>query len=44
MALDAPIMSQEEGLCPCHFIRTPSKVTRLRTPKEKIGFKPCRSW
>jgi hypothetical protein len=33
MALDAPIMSQEEGLCPYHLIRTPSKVMRPRTPQ-----------
>jgi hypothetical protein len=33
MALDAPIISQEEGLCPYHLIRTPSKVMRSRTPR-----------
>jgi hypothetical protein len=42
MALDAPITPQEEGLCLCHFIRTPSKVTRPRTPEGKIGLEPRR--
>jgi hypothetical protein len=34
MALDAPITSQEQGLCPCHFIWMPSKVTRPRILSE----------
>lgn len=33
MALDAPIMSQDEGLCPYHLFRTPSKVMRSSTPQ-----------